>query len=127
MTQRILVEKNEPIMYHGYMGMHSDDKLFRDVLPLFNAMGDPTRQQIILLLAHHHRLNVRELTSYTDMSRPAVSHHLKVLREAGLVEEERDGTKRYYHPTFVRYVTPMKKIIELVETHELSTKQKETD
>lgn len=107
------------------MGIHSDNKLFRDVLPLFNAMGDKKRQQIILLLAHHHRLSVGELTSFTELSRPTVSHHIKVLREAGLVNEERQGTKRYYHPTFVRYVEPMKKIIALVETHELSTKQKE--
>lgn len=107
------------------MDTYSDDELFREVLPLFNAMGDKTRQQVILLLAHHHRLSVGELTAYTHLSRPAISHHIKVLKEAGLVTEEREGTKRYYHPTFVRYVEPMRRIIQLVENHEISVEQKE--
>ena len=102
-----------------------DDALFRQVLPLFNAMGDATRQKIVLLLAHHQRLTIGQLTTYTHLSRPAVSHHIKVLRDAGLVREERDGTKRYYHPTFIRYVKPMRAIIKLVEQHESSIRKEE--
>lgn len=101
------------------MCQKKDDDLFLQVLPLFNAMGDKTRQEIILLLAHHNRLSVGELTNYTHLSRPAVSHHIKILREAELITEQREGTKRYYRPTFTRYVEPMRKIIELVDTHEL--------
>ena len=101
------------------MGQKKDDALFLQVLPLFNAMGDTTRQKIILLLAHHSRLSVGELTRYTHLSRPAVSHHIKILRDAGLVTSEQEGAKRFYQPTFTRYVEPMRKIIELVETHEL--------
>lgn len=103
------------------------NNLFTEVLPLFNAMGDTTRQKIILLLADHARLSVGELTTHTHLSRPAVSHHIKVLREAGLVVERREGTKRYYHPTFARYVEPMKKIIDIVEEHEPDTNQNEGD
>lgn len=99
---------------------HHDD-LFQEVLPLFNAMGDSTRQQLVRLLAEHSRLSVGELATYTHLSRPAVSHHIKVLRQAGLVVEEREGARRYYHPTFVRYVEPMKEIIRQVEEHELSS------
>lgn len=101
------------------MGHVKDDDLFLQVLPLFNAMGDSTRQKIILLLAHHTRLSVGELTKYTHLSRPAVSHHIKILREAELITEQREGVKRYYQPTFTRYVEPMRKIIELVDKHEL--------
>lgn len=104
-----------------------EDDLFERVLPLFNAMGDTTRQQIILLLAHHTRLSVGELTAHTHLSRPAVSHHIKILRDAGMVIEQREGTKRYYHPTFLRYLEPMKEIIKLVETHELSDQQRKGD
>lgn len=86
-----------------------------DVLPLFNAMGDRTRQRIITVLAEHHRLTVGELTQHIHLSRPAISHHIKVLREVELVVEHREGTKRYYQPTFVRYIEPMRKIIELVD------------
>lgn len=95
--------------------MKNDDALFERVLPLFNAMGDKVRQDIVSLLTYHSRLSVGELTQYTKLSRPAVSHHIKVLREAGLVTEERDGTKRYYHPNFSRYITPMRELIDCVE------------
>lgn len=95
-----------------------NEMLFHQVLPLFNAMGDPTRQQIILLLTGNVRLSVGELTKLTALSRPAVSHHIKVLREAGLVAEERDGVKRYYHPTFQRYIVPMRLLIDQVELFE---------
>lgn len=108
------------------MGHMKDDDLFLQVLPLFNAMGDSTRQKIILLLAHHSRLSVGELTTYTHLSRPAVSHHIKILRDAELITEQREGTKRYYQPTFLRYVEPMRKIIDLVDKHEIQSNNKGT-
>lgn len=90
-------------------------RLFKQVLPLFNALGDETRQQLVLHLDLNKWLSVNELTQLTDLSRPAVSHHLKVLRDAKLVVEYREGTKRYYRPTFVYYVGAMKQLIECIE------------
>ncbi len=110
------------------MGINAQDKdLFKEVLPLFNAMGDTTRQEIILLLADHSRLSVGELTAHTHLSRPAVSHHLKVLRDADMVTEQREGAKRYYQPTFARYLEPMKNIITLVESREPNNNQRKGD
>lgn len=106
----------------------TENKLFEQVLPLFNAMGDSTRQSIILLLTKHEQLSVKELTAYTALSRPAISHHLKVLRSAGLIDERRDGVKRYYYPNFTRYIDPMKQIITRIEEWEklnMHTKQGE--
>jgi len=59
------------------------------------ALGDPTRRSILELLAQHPSA-VGELAASLPVSRPAVSQHLKVLKEAGLVLEERDGTRRVY-------------------------------
>lgn len=59
------------------------------------ALGDPTRQQIVLLLSRQ-RLNVGELTERFHLSRPAVSHHLKVLADAGLLVRKREGRERLY-------------------------------
>jgi DNA-binding transcriptional ArsR family regulator len=59
------------------------------------AVGDPIRQQILLLLARE-RLNVRMLTERIHLSRPAVSHQLKVLLDAGLLVQEADGRERFY-------------------------------
>ena len=59
------------------------------------ALGDPTRQQIMLLLSRE-RLNVGELADRFHLTRPAISHQIKVLLQAGLLVQERDGRERVY-------------------------------
>ena len=59
------------------------------------ALGDRTRRSIVLLLAERP-LAVRELAAALPVSRPAVSQHLKVLKDAGLVAEQAAGTRRIY-------------------------------
>ncbi|MEV0288702.1 MULTISPECIES: metalloregulator ArsR/SmtB family transcription factor [unclassified Kribbella] len=62
----------------------------------FAALGDPTRRRILELLADEPR-SVGELAGELPVSRPAVSRHLRLLKEAGLVEEVPEGTRRIYH------------------------------
>ena len=65
------------------------------------ALADPIRVQLVDVLREHAgKVCVCELTPLFDVSQPTVSHHLKVLREAGLVDVERRGLWAYY------YVTP---------------------
>ncbi len=59
------------------------------------ALGDPTRQAIVELLAGGPRA-VGEIARDLPVSRPAVSQHLRVLKEAGLVTDRQDGTRRLY-------------------------------
>lgn len=59
------------------------------------ALGDPTRRAILERLADRPRA-VGELAAELPVSRPAVSQHLKVLKEAGLVIDQRSGTRRIY-------------------------------
>jgi len=59
------------------------------------ALADPTRRQIFETLVARPR-NVRELADGLPVSRPAVSQHLRVLRDAGLVTEQREGTCRIH-------------------------------
>ena len=59
------------------------------------ALSDPTRRRVFERLRHGRRA-VGEIAKGLPVSRPAVSQHLKVLKEAGLVREERDGTRRIY-------------------------------
>jgi DNA-binding transcriptional ArsR family regulator len=59
------------------------------------ALGDPTRRSIFERLRRGAR-SVTELAEELPVSRPAVSQHLRVLKEAGLVRERRDGTRRLY-------------------------------
>jgi ArsR family transcriptional regulator, arsenate/arsenite/antimonite-responsive transcriptional repressor len=71
-------------------------KSFADCVGLFHALGDPARQTILLLLAEHGRLNVGQITELMHLSRPAISHHLKVLKDGGLVELTRESRENYY-------------------------------
>ena len=61
----------------------------------FDALGDPNRRAIIELLATRER-SVQQLADSLPISRPAVSRHLRLLKEAGLVVEEARGTRRIY-------------------------------
>ena len=72
-------------------------ELFHKAEPLFVALGDPNRQQIVVQLLQTHKLSVNAITDATPLSRPAVSHHLKILAQAGLVSVEKNGTQRLYH------------------------------
>ncbi|MFI0469194.1 ArsR/SmtB family transcription factor [Saccharopolyspora sp. 5N102] len=72
----------------------------------FKAMADPVRLRLLSLIASHENGEacVCDLTETFDLSGPTISHHLKVLREAGLIEGERRGTWIYYRarPTMLR-------------------------
>src|SRR2546430_14830877 len=62
---------------------------------LLGAFSDPTRQAVLNLL-RQRASTVGELATQLPVSRPAVSQHLQVLKSAGLVEEERRGTRHYF-------------------------------
>jgi ArsR family transcriptional regulator, arsenate/arsenite/antimonite-responsive transcriptional repressor len=69
---------------------------FRACLPIFRAFGDANRQDIVLLLAGCDSLNVNQIADRVALARPTISHHLKMLRLAGLVKVERRGTENHY-------------------------------
>jgi len=62
----------------------------------FRALADPTRVAIVNRLASCDECCVCDLNDAFDLSQPTISHHLKVLRDAGLVESSRRGTWAYY-------------------------------
>jgi DNA-binding transcriptional ArsR family regulator len=62
----------------------------------FDALGDPHRRSILQLLGESDR-PVGELAAALPISRPAVSRHLRLLKDAGLVAERAEGTRRIYH------------------------------
>ena len=62
------------------------------------ALGDPIRLQLVdVLRKHAGKVCVCELTPLFDVGQPTVSHHLKVLRDAGIVDSERRGLWAYYY------------------------------
>jgi ArsR family transcriptional regulator len=65
---------------------------------MFKALGDPVRLRLLSLIASHPggQACVCEISSSFDVSQPTISHHLKMLRSAGLLDCERRGTWVYY-------------------------------
>jgi ArsR family transcriptional regulator len=66
------------------------------VAGLLKALADPVRLRLMSIIASAAETCVCDLTGLFDVSQPTVSHHLRVLREAGLVDSERRGTWVYY-------------------------------
>jgi ArsR family transcriptional regulator len=65
---------------------------------VFKALGDPVRLRLVSLIGAHHggEVCVCELATAFDLTQPTISHHLRVLREAGIIGCERRGTWVYY-------------------------------
>jgi DNA-binding transcriptional ArsR family regulator len=69
----------------------------RNLVQLFKLLADETRLRIMYYLMQEDELNVRTFCHLLHQSQPAVSHHLALLRAAGVIELRRDGKHNYYH------------------------------
>ena len=76
-------------MHHSYA--RALPRAWRHTARIFVALGDPHRQRIVLMFEPGERLSVGEIVAASTLSRSAVAHHLKVLRDAGLVTATRRG------------------------------------
>ncbi|AQW20693.1 transcriptional regulator [Lentilactobacillus curieae] len=72
-----------------------------DLSDFLVALGDEKRQAILIELMSAENgvegLRVTDLTDATDLSRPAISHHIKILMQAHLIERRSEGTRNYYY------------------------------
>lgn len=71
---------------------------FKPCQDFINAIGDPTRQHIMVTMLRGDIKGVRvvELAKSSNLSRPALSHHMKILKEAKIVKSHQEGTRVYY-------------------------------
>jgi len=76
--------------------IHALPDEWRNVSSLFVALGDEQRQRILLTFEPGERLNVTQIAAASTLSRTAVSHHLKVLRQAGALQSEKIGKEVYF-------------------------------
>lgn len=79
--------------------------MIRQLANFFKALGDETRLKILRMLLEKE-LCVCEIIDRVELSQPAVSHHLKILRQAGLVKDSKEGKWVYYSmddEAFIRY------------------------
>jgi len=71
-------------------------RAWRDVAKVFVAMGEPHRQRILLTFERGECLTVGQIAEVSTLSRPAVSHHLKIMREAGVLGSEKLGREVWF-------------------------------
>jgi len=69
---------------------------WRRIASIFVALGDAHRQRIVLMFEPGERLNVGEIVAASTLSRSAVAHHLRILREAGVLRSEKVGKEVFF-------------------------------
>jgi ArsR family transcriptional regulator len=72
------------------------DQLEKDLVQVFKLLSDETRLRVLMYLAREGELHVTALCDKLGQSQPAVSHHLALLRVAGLIEARREGKHNFY-------------------------------
>lgn len=90
---------------------------FKICSPIFIALGDLTRQKLCmdLAVAGKEGLNVAQLAGQSILSRPAVSHHLKVLKDNGIIEPIKKGTQIFYRLRLKENLAQVKELILMVD------------
>lgn len=95
-----------------------------DLIVLLEAAKDPVRLQLISLLGDGTHLSVNEIASHFGLSRPAISHHLKVLKSAGIIKSEKKGQKVYYWLDRERLVAGLRELADAIENRMSSSSSK---
>jgi ArsR family transcriptional regulator len=91
-------------------------KDWRTMAKVFVALGDEHRQRILLVFDRGERLTVGQIAEVATLSRPAVSHHLKILRAAGVLVAERVGREVYLRVNRPMLEETLSAVLEYVRT-----------
>lgn len=116
-------------MFLDSESVHHILQKFNHCAPVFIALGDEARQKLIIDIANAgvHGLNVTDLSAKSNLSRPAISHHLKVLKDSGLIKPHKIGTQIFYKLSLKEnlqeieaLINSMQAIIKKIEAAEAS-------
>lgn len=87
-----------------------------EVASFLTAIGDPVRLQILFVL-QGDRCNVGDIAAQFKLSRPAISHHLKVLKDAAIVQSEKAGQEVFYWIDKKYIVSELRKLADILESY----------
>lgn len=88
---------------------------FKDTGATFIALGDEHRQRILLAFEKGERLNILQIVSTTTLSRTAVTHHLKVLHGAGVLNSEKIGKEVYFWINRSNVLSALQSVLTYIE------------
>ncbi|MEY3156703.1 MAG: hypothetical protein RL257_723 [Actinomycetota bacterium] len=89
-------------------------KVARDCSLVFTALGDPNRQDILIMLESHGPLNVLQITERLNLARPTVSHHLKILMNAGLLKANKRSRETFYESEWTDASKNLKRFMKML-------------
>ncbi len=84
---------------------------------MFVALGDEQRQRILLTFQPGERLNVTQIVAASTLSRTAVSHHLKILRQAGALQSEKIGKEVYFWVDKENIAATLQRVLDYVKNN----------
>lgn len=96
---------------HSLLQSLPDVECLQPAADAMKILSDPVRMQLFWLLCHCEEC-VADLAAMVNMSSPAISHHLRILKETGLVETRREGKEMRYHAKDTPLVTSLHRIVE---------------
>ncbi|MBX0341373.1 winged helix-turn-helix transcriptional regulator [Lactiplantibacillus plantarum] len=89
--------------------------IFKKGVPIFTILQDENRQRILVMLCRTDQMTVNQITAQIALSRPAVSHHLKLMLDAGILAVSKTGTERYYRANMTATLKLLKALTASLE------------
>lgn len=86
-------------------------------IPYFQILSDKYRQEIVVALSEVDEMNVSSIAAKINLSRPAVSHHLKLLKHVGLIAGEKRGKEIFLKLTIGKQLKLLKEMVFLIENY----------
>lgn len=84
---------------------------------IFKALADPVRQDILMMFMLAKRMNVAEVVEQSSLSRPAISHHLRIMKQAGILTSVKERTEVFYNLAMGDSVVgQLKTLVQLAES-----------
>ena len=99
--------------YEKLLEQMPDSDTIKSVSEILKQLCDPTRLRIFWLLCHCEEC-VINIAAFMDMSSPAVSHHLRLLKTSGLIDSRRNGKEMYYRASDTEVANALHRIIEKI-------------
>ena len=94
--------------------MRAIPREWRNIAKVYIALGDEHRQRILLTFAPGERLNVGQIVEVSTLSRSAVSHHLKILRDSGVLQSQKRGKEVYFWINKAFVVDAMETVVDYI-------------
>ena len=95
--------------------MRAIPKEWRNIAKVYSALGDEHRQRILLTFEPGERLNIGQVVEVSTLSRTAVSHHLRILREAGVLQSRKEGKEVYFWINKAFLIEAMQTVVDYIK------------